>query len=119
MKRSTISTLCICLALGLLHVASYAATDPNNNTDKKKKKQHQEIAKELDLDLELQVLNDEVLDLEPFPKIKIYNTNNVLVYEEDVASLNDITDENIQRCFSNSNVLMSHNNVTYYILENK
>ena len=84
-----------------------------DGTDGKKKKK--EEARELTYD---QVFQDNTLELDfnTTPKIKIYNANDVLVYEDNVACIKEIQPENLRKLFTKCNYVMKNNNIRYYII---
>ncbi|MDN5211316.1 hypothetical protein QQ020_04615 [Fulvivirgaceae bacterium BMA12] len=83
----------------------------NTDGDKNKK----EKIKELSYD---RVFSSNSLDFEfeVQPKVKIYNSNDILVYEDNVASIEDIPQESLKKLFSKCNFLMENNNIRYYII---
>ena len=79
--------------------------------DKKKK----EEIKELSYD---QVSSSASLDFEfdREPKIKIYNSNDILVFEDKVDCIEDIQPASLKKLFSTCSFLMKNNNTRYYII---
>lgn len=55
-------------------------------------------------------------DFDSEPKIKIYNANDILVYEDNVACIGDIQSDSLKKLFSKCNFLMENNNTRYYII---
>lgn len=84
-----------------------------DGTDDKKKKK--EEVKELTYD---QVFSDNTLQLDfnSKPKIKIYNANDILVYEDNVACIQEIQPENLRKLFTKCSYVMQNNNIRYYII---
>ncbi len=109
-KKYAHSLICLLLLVGL----SSFTVPTDNKTDKKKKKK--EKIKELTYDNT--TITPGIFDFEinSEPKIKIFNANDVLVYQDSVESLDDIKEQSLRNCFKNSTYLMKHNNITYYVI---
>lgn len=102
------------ISLLLMFGLSSFSVFTDGNTDKKKK----EKIKELSYDNT--IIARGIVDFEEYagPKIKIFNANDVLVYEDSVESLEDIKENNLRNCFKNCTFLIQHNNIKYYIISN-
>ena len=100
----------ICLLALVSFTPDTVRTDGTNNKKKKK-----EEIKELTYD---QVFSSTTLDFDfnSEPKIKIYNANDILVYEDNVSCVGDIQPESLKRLFSKCSFLMENNNTRYYII---
>lgn len=100
----------ICILLLSSFTPDRVLTD---GTDDEKKKK--EDIKELTYD---QVFSSSSLEFEfdLGPKIKIYNSNDILVYEDNVSCVQDIQSENLKKLFSKCSYLMEINNTRYYII---
>ena len=100
----------LCILVSFSFVPDRVSTDGTDD-DKKKK----EEIKELSYD---QVFSSTALEFEfdQEPMIKIYNSNDILVYEDNVSCIEDIQPESLKRLFSKCSFLMKNNNTSYYII---
>ena len=98
----------------LLALFSFTPDDGTTDGRDDEKKKKEEI-KELTYD---QVFSSIPLDFQfdSEPKIKIYNANDILVYEDNVGCVEDIQPDNLKKLFSKCSFLMEHNNTRYYII---
>lgn len=103
-----------CLAILCILLTNPALSHTGTDGADKKKKNKTETIKELSDDQSPILLDDIVLDHPA--KIRVYNKHDVLVYEDEVASIKDIEEENLRKCFAKGEFVMKHNNISYYII---
>ncbi len=104
----SIRLLLLCLFLSCT-LGSFAIGGENDKKNKKEK------PKELRSDQEFHLPVEDII-FTSAKSIKIYNNSGLLVYEDNVASIEKIKDSFLKQCFIKSEFLMEHMNTKYYLV---